>query len=532
MELIVDNLQRNIYFQKNPEYFSQLKALVEKYPRTYVNQLKSSGKYGKSYRYLLEWIDNCLPQLNDFKISTKCYWIFHSLETFPLCENCKKPIKINLRVTDKYQRFCSRKCQLTSERFYIERLKTWKEKYGKDITHPLQVESIQQKIKQTNQMKYGKPYIFQNKVFKDKAKQTCLENFGVDFPMQSETVQIKSKQTKLKHFGDENFSNPEKTKRTKFQRYGDEKYVNSEKMKKTKLAKNNGAYESEQTKTKRQQSCLKHYRVKCSLQANEVKEKTKQTCLNKYGTEIAAQSDVIKQKIMKTCLQRYGKSTTLLTDKCKQKSTKTCIKKYGKAEFRNSEKAKQTKANFSKERKQEIKDKTENTNILKYGYKSTFQNKEIQTKIKETLKRRYNVENPSQCHELRSKAQKSYKYEGVYFSSIPELAYYIWLKDNNIKFEYQPKTNLTYIFAGKLHKYEPDFLVEGQLVEIKGDQFFKEDGTMQNPFNHKLDTLYEAKHQCMLKNNVKIITSKQYEVYVNYVKDKYGNNYLKQFKQV
>ena len=76
----------------------------------------------------------------------------------------------------------------------------------------------------------------------------------------------------------------------------------------------------------------------------------------------------------------------------------------------------------------------------------------------------------------------------------------------------------------------PDFIVEGQIIEIKGDHFFKEDGTMQNPFDHSQDGLYEAKHQCMLKNNVKIIKASQMKDILKYIHKTYGKGYLKQFK--
>ena len=49
--------------------------------------------------------------------------------------------------------------------------------------------------------------------------------------------------------------------------------------------------------------------------------------------------------------------------------------------------------------------------------------------------------------------------------------------------------------------------------EIKGDHFFKDknyNNKMICPFDHSQDALYEAKHQCMLKNNVIIITSTEY----------------------
>jgi hypothetical protein len=50
--------------------------------------------------------------------------------------------------------------------------------------------------------------------------------------------------------------------------------------------------------------------------------------------------------------------------------------------------------------------------------------------------------------------------------------------------------------------YEPDFLINGQLIEIKGDHFFNEKGELINPYNNKLMI---EKQNCMIKNNVKIL---------------------------
>ena len=57
---------------------------------------------------------------------------------------------------------------------------------------------------------------------------------------------------------------------------------------------------------------------------------------------------------------------------------------------------------------------------------------------------------------------------------------------------------------------------------------------MQNPFNHLQDALYEAKHQCMLKNHIIIIlTNSQFmKAIKKYLKNKYGKKYLKQFKSL
>lgn len=50
------------------------------------------------------------------------------------------------------------------------------------------------------------------------------------------------------------------------------------------------------------------------------------------------------------------------------------------------------------------------------------------------------------------------------------------------------------------------------------------------PWDHSLDALYEAKHQCMLANDVKILTTNDYVQYIKYVNTTYGKAYLKQFK--
>ena len=51
---------------------------------------------------------------------------------------------------------------------------------------------------------------------------------------------------------------------------------------------------------------------------------------------------------------------------------------------------------------------------------------------------------------------------------------------------------------------------------------------MINPYDPSLNDLYEAKHRCMIENNIKIITD--CTEYIDYIGEKYGNDYLKQFK--
>lgn len=126
-----------------------------------------------------------------------------------------------------------------------------------------------------------------------------------------------------------------------------------------------------------------------------------------------------------------------------------------------------------------------------------------------------------------------YFYDNNYFDSAPELAIYIYLKDNNIDFQYQPKDNLIYTFNNISHKYFPDFKINNQYLEIKGDHMLdKITGKWICPWDHSLDDLYECKHKFLLQLNVKILYYNEYIFYINYIKNKYGKEYLKQFKSI
>ena len=105
--------------------------------------------------------------------------------------------------------------------------------------------------------------------------------------------------------------------------------------------------------------------------------------------------------------------------------------------------------------------------------------------------------------------RKRIEYGGVYFDSSWEIYVYKYCLNNDISFEYQPCITFDYEYDGVIRKYYPDFLINGKLYEVKGNHFFK-DGKMINPYNRSEDELYEAKHQCMIDNNVVILT--KYEI--------------------
>lgn len=58
-------------------------------------------------------------------------------------------------------------------------------------------------------------------------------------------------------------------------------------------------------------------------------------------------------------------------------------------------------------------------------------------------------------------------YKGIYCDSTYELAYLIYCLDHNIDIKRCNET-FEYEYEGKKHKYHPDFIVNGELIEIKG----------------------------------------------------------------
>lgn len=240
-------------------------------------------------------------------------------------------------------------------------------------------------------------------------------------------------------------------------------------------------------------------------------EKKQQTCLEKYGDKNYNN----REQTSLTMLERYG-GTSTLSSSLKTKVQETNLEKYG---------------GISPMCSTDIQNKQIKTYIENNGGMG-FASKNVQEKFKKNYKEKYGVIHSSQNPIVRKKQASKYKFENINFDSKPEIEYYIWLRDNNINFEYQPNVKFEYSYNGKIHYYIPDFKINEEFIELKGLHFFKNYDTnevMINPFNRTLDEAYEAKHQCMIKNNVKIITD--FSEFENYVNEKYGKDYIKQFKR-
>jgi len=208
--------------------------------------------------------------------------------------------------------------------------------------------------------------------------------------------------------------------------------------------------------------------------------KSQKTCLEKYGVEYTHQSEVIRRKVQETNLERYGSPWITGSKHFDEKSKETCLKKY--------------------------------------GVERITQDKDF---IESSLKKRWERYGDVSFN-------RKYFFDGTWFDSSWELAYYIWLRDTNQSFEFHPDSLGTYAGDdGKEHKYYPDFKVEGEYQEIKGSQFFNEKG---EPFDMYTKSYWWKKHEFLKKNNVRIIKFEDFKVILKYISKKYGKDYLRGFK--
>lgn len=105
--------------------------------------------------------------------------------------------------------------------------------------------------------------------------------------------------------------------------------------------------------------------------------------------------------------------------------------------------------------------------------------------------------------------------DGIKFDSSWELAYYIYLRDYGIPFEYHPDISFPYKFNeddDNFHLYYPDFKVHGKYVEIKSDYLAESKDRV------KIDFLMDL--------GVDVITKDDIKPFLDYVKNKYGEYFL------
>lgn len=314
-----------------------------------------------------------------------------------------------------------------------------------------------------------------------------IEKYGVDNCSKLDWVKEKKKITTMNSIGfDSPFKDKERMKQGMLNKYG----VDHNSHDKDLLAKRVATYKerlAEYNATKNENSELKF------------DDKSKKTKIEKYGedyvSKFADKGDKTKRKLYG---DDYGK-------KFWNKVDKTCKELYGD--------------NY----REKLTKKSMETNRKNHGGLHNTQTKESQEKMKQTYFERTGYYHPSQNPKTRRNHRTCYYYDNEEFDSSWELAYYIYLKDYNIPFEYHT-ISIPYTWNNKTHYYKVDFKVYDRLVEIKGDHIlvknvFKDDGRSQ------------AKYECMKENDVLILMETDIKPYLKYVKDKYGKDYMKSFRK-
>ena len=227
--------------------------------------------------------------------------------------------------------------------------------------------------------------------------------------------------------------------------------------------------------------------AKCSANSESTRNKAKQTCQERFGADNAFQSDDIKLKIKQKMVKLYGVEHAL-----------------------------QSPTLFNKAKLSWI-------NTL--GVDNPLKSEVIKQKSVEKCQELWGVDNYAQTTEFHKRCHKRYtnpKYPELSFATTWEFKVYDFLTMNHIQFEYQPEISIPYKCEGTHHTYHPDFLVNGRIVEVKGDNFFrineetgKEEmyltwkGNLSDEEYEWKCKVMEAKHQCMIANNVIILRHSQ-----------------------
>lgn len=135
-------------------------------------------------------------------------------------------------------------------------------------------------------------------------------------------------------------------------------------------------------------------------------------------------------------------------------------------------------------------------------------------------------EEHSKCTQQYSYSSARYFYNFIFFNSITELEFYIYNIDfgNNIQKNYK---YFEYTYNNEpWHKYTPDFILNGEFIEIKGRWLLNE-----KVYSKKRDYI-NARIQFAKSIGVKIIYDDELNYCKEYINKTYGPNYLERFKLI
>lgn len=237
-------------------------------------------------------------------------------------------------------------------------------------------------------------------------------------------------------------------------------------------------------------------------------------------------------KIPRSQLSKLLKEWDIEAHSGKENTKLTLIYRYGVTNSRNIPYVKEKYKDLfgpsgSPFSKKEVRDKRDKTVKEKYNVDNVFQIKEVKDKIKEIQIEKYGA--IGYMASYQKDKFKLYKVGNLYFDSSWEVALYIYAIEHNEEIVREP-IKFTYVYMDKIHEYIPDFLYKGNLIEIKGDQFFDDAGNLCDVSRKQSNDLYREKQKCMTKNNVIIYKFKEIKPYLDYMENIYGKDWRNNYK--
>lgn len=274
------------------------------------------------------------------------------------------------------------------------------------------------------------------------------------------------------------------------------------------VQKNFSAEKKQQIALKRSKGLKDSWSQKSETERTEIANKIKQSFMTEEH----------KQKI----LFNKNNRTPEQIQKMSERSRKNIIKLWKEKGPEITAKRQATIATFSEEKWDNIRAKQKAT----WQAKTEKERQESLEKFRQTMSTKTDEEK----RDIRSRAVHKYEYEGECFDSSWELAFWIYAKDHNEAIERHPGI-FKWTFEGQEHEYYPDFRYKGELVEIKGDQFFKENGDLFCPYDPTLDEAMKVKQAFMQQIGVKVLKSSELDYVFDYIVETYSKDYLNLFKK-
>jgi hypothetical protein len=232
----------------------------------------------------------------------------------------------------------------------------------------------------------------------------------------------------------------------------------------------------------------KYFNIKKSQEAVKQSKRasTVRTCLARYGVVNGGASKEAQQKIKETTRAHYGVDCYFQTKQFIEYNRQHQIDTYGGVGFASDE----------------LTEKQKQTMLEKYCVESPMHSTELKERLDKHMLEKYGVKRYAQTRAFHQKARKRYCYNSsVFFDSSWELALWVYATDHNEPIERCP-AQFEYEREGKIYSYTPDFLYKGAYIEVKGDNWFDENGVMICPTDRSKDEHFTAKQECGIRNNV------------------------------